>query len=143
MRNMTQQEVFDRVSAHLLKQMTRSSYESTCLYFGPQGANCAVGCLLPPELRPFFEDDKYTTLNYCTLGSLPVELESLVEDGVLSGNLASEVSEIVSVLRQHRPLLVRLQKVHDDYDPEDWADHLGVAARTYGVSYARPKQSVD
>jgi hypothetical protein len=45
---MTKQEVFDRVVTHLLTQKKRSaSYYGSCLYKGPDGLRCAVGCLFP------------------------------------------------------------------------------------------------
>ena len=55
---MTRQEIFETVAKHLLKQGRQSKITSTsqsqwagCMYRGPDGTSCAVGCLIP--------DDKY------------------------------------------------------------------------------------
>jgi hypothetical protein len=51
---MTDQEVFDYVSTFLLKQGVPSKdltqKNQPCLYRGPNGTKCAVGCLIPDEL---------------------------------------------------------------------------------------------
>lgn len=59
---MTPQDIFDRVSEHLLKQgraainPTPHTPSMTCVYRAPNGDKCAVGCLIPDELyRPDFE----------------------------------------------------------------------------------------
>lgn len=49
----TLQEVFDRVSKHLLKQKVKSvikgQIKDTCLYRSPDGLKCAAGILIPDE----------------------------------------------------------------------------------------------
>ncbi len=51
---MTNQEIFDKVAAHLLKQgkrALRSCDDSvSCAYRAPDGCMCAVGCVIPDEL---------------------------------------------------------------------------------------------
>ena len=48
---MTNQELFDIVAAHLIKQGRRSLDEfSVCQYRGTNGDMCAVGCLIKDEL---------------------------------------------------------------------------------------------
>ena len=50
---MTNQEIFDKVSAHLLAQNAKSlafidSYQGqACAYRGAEGRMCAAGCLIP------------------------------------------------------------------------------------------------
>lgn len=60
---MTAQEIFDRVSTHLFAQGHRSVDHSgqgiICLYRGPGGAQCAMGCLIP--------DDVYEVAMECQL----------------------------------------------------------------------------
>lgn len=49
------QEVFDKITKHLLDQGRPSSVENplngqrTCLYRGPEGLSCAAGCLIDDE----------------------------------------------------------------------------------------------
>jgi hypothetical protein len=47
----TLQEIFDKVTTHLLTQGKRSIDEKKhiCLYRGPNGTKCAVGCLIKDE----------------------------------------------------------------------------------------------
>ena len=43
------QEIFDTVSVHLLTQNEKSQesdFYRSCLYRGPNGTKCAVGCLI-------------------------------------------------------------------------------------------------
>lgn len=56
---MNAQEIFDTVARHLHKQGKRAGkYDNDsrdeadfrCLYRGPEGTKCAVGCLIPDEL---------------------------------------------------------------------------------------------
>jgi len=48
---MTNQEVFDKVATHLLTQGKQSvNAGGTCLYRGPGGTSCAVGCLIPDKV---------------------------------------------------------------------------------------------
>jgi hypothetical protein len=48
---MTEQEIFDTVALHLIKQGKQSiDADDNCLYRGPEGLKCAIGCLIPDEL---------------------------------------------------------------------------------------------
>jgi hypothetical protein len=51
---MTHEEIFDTVARHLLAQKKRSmgpnGQNQKCLYRGPDGLKCAIGCLIPDEL---------------------------------------------------------------------------------------------
>lgn len=53
---MNNQEAFDKVVAHLKTQKKRSTESLSlkagdkCLYRGPNGLKCAIGCLIPDEL---------------------------------------------------------------------------------------------
>jgi hypothetical protein len=50
MKTMTDREVFDKVKKHLLTQRAKSEGDFGCLYRGPHGRKCAVGCLIPDEM---------------------------------------------------------------------------------------------
>lgn len=91
------QVVFDIVAEHLLKQNERSENEDhICLYRGPRGLKCAVGCLIP--------DDKYNSIMENTPWDILVDCEI--------------VPSINSVL------IRKLQVIHDIFAPKDWLDKL-------------------
>jgi hypothetical protein len=49
-REWTQQAVFEHVSRHLFRQGRKAAANGDCLYRGPDGTCCAVGCLIPDEV---------------------------------------------------------------------------------------------
>jgi hypothetical protein len=67
---MTEQETFDKVARHLLKQGKQAkacfgllSAEPRCAYRTPEGLTCAAGCLIPDELYdPQFEGSAFSAL---------------------------------------------------------------------------------
>ena len=95
---MTNQEAFDKVTAHLLKQQVKSySQEEGCMYRGPNGTMCAVGCLIPDEdYRPKFEG----------LSVRPTKLQTTHKG-------YKELAEAVGKLGVSPWLLYCLQRVHD------------------------------
>lgn len=65
---MNAQEIFDTVAAHLIKQgrpsKVRKDYTDMCLYRGPRGTSCAVGCLMTEdEYDPEMEHNSVTHLD--------------------------------------------------------------------------------
>lgn len=73
---MTEQEAFDTVVRHLFAQGRQSASgappnENKCLYRGPGGAKCAVGCLIPDRLYdPAMEDKNSEELVHGAFPSL-------------------------------------------------------------------------
>ncbi|MGQ7794513.1 hypothetical protein ACUN0C_19080 [Faunimonas sp. B44] len=67
------QEAFDFVVRHLFKQGERAVAEGGgCLYRGPDGTKCAVGCLIPDELyTPRLEGNSVFMLPQRVLDQLP------------------------------------------------------------------------
>lgn len=89
------QDIFNKVSMHLLNQGEASmSSDESCLYNGPEGKSCAVGCLVPPELRKDMEEFQ--------------DPENEVNARILhdSGILISD---------ETFTLLKNLQTIHDEY----------------------------
>lgn len=88
-KEMNDQEIFDTVAEHLFRQGTRAyDVDQGCLYRGPNGTKCAVGCLI--------RDNDYTP---------KMENKSvyaLEEDGLLPEYLTKNVK-----------LMSSLQMVHD------------------------------
>src|SRR4051812_34996113 len=108
---MTNQEAFDKVVRHLLTQNKGSRNTETCLYRGPDGLMCAVGCLIP--------DDQYTP--------------ALDGDGI-----GAEVSEIIdsvpALAGLDLDLLTDLQVVHDSSSVEDWRHELLKVANKHDLA---------
>lgn len=95
---MTPQEVFAKVVTHLRKQNAVSAKQNgMCVYRGPNGMKCAVGCLIP--------DDVYKPEMEC--GGV----------GVLFMNFPETAKEIG---KDNIHLLRHLQTIHDQYSPLRW-----------------------
>lgn len=117
---MNMQLIFDTVKTHLLTQMEKSVkpgsitnlYGEVCLYRGPSGRKCAIGCLIPDHL--------YTTkMESLAVGSL------LISYPFLHRHMMNK-SEAIRCL----DLLTALQRVHDIFRVEQWKLKLfGVAMR--------------
>lgn len=103
----TEQEVFDHVAAHLLRQGRKSMEAATTVCRYKLGAlMCAAGCLLEPgQYHPSME-------------------------GVLWSNLA----HLGKVPLTHVELVCELQEIHDDSEPLDWAAQLRKLAARKGLT---------
>lgn len=111
---MDNQTIFTTVAEHLLTQNKKSLSERDgdlqCAYRGDDGLKCAVGILIT--------DEHY----------LP-KLEGRAACAA-AVHRALELSLGISVDKDTETLLVALQGIHDDKQPEDWNNHLfGVAER--------------
>lgn len=100
---MTDQEAFETMVRHLRRQGKRSANANgTCLYRGPDGLRCAVGCLIP--------DDQYKRS--------------------LEGKAAEFITKNVPALRHIGGwLLSEMQSVHDEFDPWQWEEGFKGVAR--------------
>ena len=107
------QDTFNRVARHLLAQNRVSSNGENCLYRGPGGTRCAVGCVI---------DDKHycSRLEGRTVGSEEVR-RALVKSGV------PYRWEIFAMLSD-------LQTVHDYWGVSDWRTRLSQVAAAHDVS---------
>ncbi len=107
---MTPQEIFDKVSVHLLTQGKRAlSPKGRCMYRGEEGTMCAVGCLLDDTTyQPSFEGK-----------------------GV---NELVETFEMPEFFVEEEPLLDELQNCHDNYQPDEWPEVLTSIAGYNGLS---------
>ena len=109
---MTNQELFDTVSAHLLKQNERSaSGNGECLYRGPSGLKCAIGCLIP--------DDRYTP-----------DLEGVNACG-------DQVSQAAGLDSTNTDLVRHLQILHDEKDVYTWHEELKLLGKEYGLDTSK------
>ncbi len=105
---MTDQEAFETMVRHLRRQGQRSeNANGTCLYRGPDGLRCAVGCLIP--------DDQYKRS--------------------LEGKDAWVITKNVPALSHiGGRLLSEMQSIHDDCDVSQWEEGFKDVARYYKLT---------
>jgi hypothetical protein len=103
---MTAQELFDKVSEHLLTQGSQCKLDDRCYYRDNGWRKCAVGCLIP--------DNLYTPL---------METMQL-------GPILTHIG-----LDGHYDLCRSLQIIHDKYPPSEWRDRLLDLANGYGLEF--------
>ena len=121
---MSNQEVFNKVLAHLRKQgRAAMDDESTCVYRAPNGTSCAVGCLLPDNLYdPRIEGESVDALVWTRAGDFPA-IAAFLE-------------------RFDIDLLIDLQIAHDrrlaDYGVAFWDQRMAGIAEEYGLVYTPP-----
>ena len=112
---MDKQEVFNKVAKHLLKQNEKSLDRTggTCLYRGPDGKSCAVGCLIADEHYPPGIEGR---------GALETAvLEALGRSGVVVSDGEAD-------------LLTDLQDMHDSTEPYEWRQLLSEIANRYSLT---------
>lgn len=115
----TQQETFDTIATHLLKQrkkaeITCSNDGTICAYRGSDGTKCAAGCLIPDEL--------YTP-----------DAEGLTVVRLMKSTLTT-IEPIKAIFAEHDfDLLRELQLVHDDYPFTRWRDELEAVAVVHNL----------
>jgi len=105
---MDNQEVYDKVKAHLFSQNRKSlDANGKCAYRGENGAMCAVGVLIPDAMY----------------------LPSMEGAACTSGR----VVEVLDVLGIDHAIARDLQKLHDNVPIDIWSDSLAAHARHYGL----------
>jgi hypothetical protein len=98
----TRIEIVETVTKHLLAQGKKSreseGNKTKCLYRGPNGLQCAIGCLIPNDVyKSWFEDQGYIDLTIAAAANIsPDDLD----------------------------LARRLQQIHDEMDVEQWGPAL-------------------
>ena len=104
---LSNREIFEKVKNHLLTQNARSESDDglSCLYRGPNGLKCAVGCLIKDE---YFSEYFFKNFNTAKVSDKDV-LHVLELSGVSVDNLE---------------LLRGLQGIHDYSPVVDWKEKL-------------------
>lgn len=103
----TEQEVFDQVAEHLLKQNEQSFRGSICAYRGEHGLKCAAGCLIADdEYSEEWDDEEWDECG--------INWSELVNKGLASP--------------AHATLVSKLQAVHDGYSQDYWKSQLAKVA---------------
>ena len=107
---MTDQEIFNKVSAHLLRQGKRAAERGKCVYRTSDGLSCAVGCLIAPEAY-----------------RLDMEGEGATSSRVCAALRASDIVPTPTTMG----LLSTLQDLHDRAEPHLWPHELNLIAKRY------------
>lgn len=115
---MTQQEIFDKVSSHLLTQNAKSEDDGACLYRSPTGLKCAIGALIPDGLYdPVIEN-------------VPID-NIYIEPGTKTlQNILREIGCDANL-----DFLTDLQAIHDDFNPHEWEERLKILADEYELIF--------
>lgn len=106
---LSEQEIFDKVATHLLTQKTKSVKDGTCMYRGPDGCQCAAGCLIPDDI---YDYDKFEPKTWSSLVGLKL--------------ISCDTGEKNSFVR-------RLQKIHDMSSVDIWKSELQKLASIYNL----------
>jgi hypothetical protein len=112
----TNQELYNRVVAHLRKQGcaaklvkrgSNNSNFSACRYRTDDGKKCAIGCLIP--------DERYS--------------------GALEGRMVyqQEVLRAAGLTSKNVTLATRLQRIHDCKPVDDWESEFVLVAQEFGL----------
>lgn len=105
MEELSTQEAFSKMVTHLRTQGVKSmDGKNGCVYRGPNGLMCAVGCLIP-------DDKYYPMMEYKPLSHIFKGWE-----------------------RRTQELLSDVQVVHDGCAPSKWEEKLHQVAGEYGLT---------
>ena len=112
---MTDQELFDKVAAHLLKQGVRaeSQFAGGCAYRGENGTKCAAGVLIA--------DEHYS---------------DVLEGGKAIDAIVTLALKRSGVEESQLDLVHALQMIHDAVPPPGWKDELRNLAGLFRLSTA-------
>lgn len=103
----TEQQVFDQVVAHLLTQNKRCVNEGGSCRYRNMNLKCAAGSLIG--------EDEYKT--------------------AFEGFTWAELTDNQGIPKNHKYLIMDLQKIHDQYSPEIWKFKLTKLAKEYNLEF--------
>ncbi len=137
--SMTEQEIFDRVATHLLKQGRKATELAAishggdsmlrCRYRTDDGLRCAVGCLIPDEVyTPAIEG---VTVFEVAEKLIPTDARAvfLFLSALESSGIDHNDGALMSLLQS-------LQELHDASEPEAWPEELAKLAHRRNLSPA-------
>jgi len=119
----TTQEAFDIAATHLMTQYRKATrIISECVYHAPDGAKCAVGCLIPDEIYNIELEGKDIDDMFGYDYGLVV-----IEHIFGSKDTDAKGSELYR-------LLGALQYLHDQSEPREWRDKLLKLAHKFNMT---------
>jgi len=109
LKDATEQQVFDQVAIHMIKQGKKSlTGVGNCAYRGVDGLKCAAGCLIADdEYNPAFDIENNSWYK-------------LVDNGYVPD--------------YHSKLIIQLQRLHDNSPERHWESELRGMAFGRGLS---------
>ena len=127
---MNNQEIFNRVLSHIrLQKVQAVGSREQCVYRGPEGTKCAVGCLIP--------DDVYNA-----------DMEGSVIREVMYNSMyvpaLKDSLDAIGIHQDQYPLLAQLQDAHDgenqvvDWNLPNWEDEMREIANAFNLEYKEP-----
>jgi hypothetical protein len=121
----TDQELFDKIAIHLLKQNQRSMNDTGgCVYHHKDTGNyCAVGCL--------FKDTGIDTDEFEGIGIHSVIHSGFIKDKV---KLLKSALDKIGITSNQYEILDYLQGLHDNVSVDLWYDNLMFTAKLYNLS---------
>ncbi len=120
---MNRQEAFNKIYTHA--QQKRKSFDEInlkCLYRGPNGAKCFIGCLIPDEVCPDKVD--YGVAITDILKLCGIDLGSIARDLVTGEDERTENFYFYN----------NLQQIHDNHSPQEWNYLLQEFAKAYELT---------
>lgn len=129
---MTPEQIFEKVSRHLFLQNEKSlDHHGQCAYRGINGRMCAIGCLIPDELyTPYLEGRNLNTIQARRRMWELVGMPTWADQRWCTILTALNIEPTAD----NHLLLCSLQRVHDNYAPEDWAMALVAVAVAFNLS---------
>jgi hypothetical protein len=126
---MTIQEIFDKVTTHLLTQRKQSKEGKVCLYRGPNGTMCAVGCLIKDEFYDGGLEQKLST---------DIDVHAALEKSGIEVN--EELEKFLRILQQLHdgdPVNIDAAK-YRKFLTIEWAEGLQYIATEYNLKFNPP-----
>lgn len=133
------QKTFDKIVSHLRKQnATCQAVDEKgverCLYRGPNGMSCAIGCLIP--------DDEYSQdLEGLAPYSLRYE-KKYTKDYLYTETKGNIIREIVERAGYSCEIGVYMQVIHDTYEPKEWEEEFQKVAKDQNLKYTEPYRGI-
>ena len=127
MKYLTAQQIFDRVTKHLLtqKKKAHNKPDGVCLYWTRDGLKCAIGALiLEKYYSPHIEG-----ATVLSISSNPTGLDSIALKKAL---------RLSGISLAPKDLLSRLQRVHDNRPPQYWKGDLEEIAIEHNLEFDLP-----
>ncbi len=122
---MNNQQLFDIVSKHLLKQGRRSvNAYGSCRYYGDDGLKCAIGCLIP--------ENKY---NKEFEGKIITEKIPMDEVDLMNTNGHKPICDAAGIGEDQVKLALALQRIHDEGSPQNWGASLESVAKKFKLTF--------
>lgn len=120
------QEIFNKIVTHLREQNCKSydPNRASCMYRGPNGTKCAVGCLIPDEI--YSREMEGRNFQFLVLATDLFDSIPWLKDA----KKTNSIEEVEDYLR----LIQILQRVHDNIPVEKWETQFMLLAQRFNLA---------